>query len=223
MNIPGREGVPGRYANYPQTYGEEMRARRLQELRDGVMARNMQNADYDNDYNMNGGIGAVNGIGNARGHFMNENYRRDNHRGEAYMTPADRSGALPERRFSERVPERRSSKRRPLSPPAPPLRPHGVSADSFSRRSLDADRYGPGFSRARSERAVPSRTSRRYEDEAAVHSPRHRRRMSEELPAKSSSLAGLNGKGRGMGRVAEWRSFVEPGVPEGESVVGHAR
>lgn len=206
-NIPGR---------HPRTYGEEMRARRLQELRDGVVARNMQYSGHPDDYNMSGGLGDITGIGNAAGHFMNENYRR-----EPPPVRQTRSGygGYPERRFSERIPESRGRPRR-ASPPAPPLRPYGPMAGA---RGLDDDRRDAGLSRARSERVVPSRSSRRYEDEAAAHSPRYRRHVSEEPTAKSSAMAGLNGKGRGANRVAEWRSFVEPGLPEGESVVGHPR
>lgn len=43
-----------------------------------------------------------------------------------------------------------------------------------------------------------------------VHGSRGRKRGGEP---KSSMMAGLTGAGRGMNRVDEWRSHVEPGVP----------
>lgn len=92
----------------------------------------------------------------------------------------------------------------PPPPPVPMLRPPLAEDDLYSNAA----------SIPRSERVVPGRVSRRYEDEAEVHAPRSRR--SREEP-KGSAMAGLNGRGRGMNRVFEWRGYVEPGVPEGEA------
>jgi len=54
------------------------------------------------------------------------------------------------------------------------------------------------------------------------HAPHVRRRPPQatrihghELP-RPSVLAGLGGPGRGLNRVAEWRNYVEPGIPDGE-------
>ncbi|XWW95427.1 hypothetical protein V2A60_003386 [Cordyceps javanica] len=228
MNIPGYEG------QHPQTYSEEMRLRRLQELRDRVVARNMQ---HDDDYDMMGGIGNVTGLGNTAGHHMNESYRRDHgplpsrpptsfDRGAGYLSDVNRArGYLPS--FVERQNSTRSRSGRQPSPVAPPLRYSPGYEDLPLRRgsyghqrSMDEREYRREPQRSRSERIVPARTSRRYEDEAAIHGPVRGRRASVE-PPRSSAMAGLNGKDRGMGRVAEWRGYVEPGVPDGESVIGH--
>ncbi|KJZ79812.1 hypothetical protein HIM_00526 [Hirsutella minnesotensis 3608] len=91
------------------------------------------------------------------------------------------------------------------------LRHHGLDDELYNRRP----------STARSERVVGARLSRTYEDEIEIHAPPSRRRAHEE-PPRSSDMAGLNGPGQGMNRVSQWRSFVEPGVPDGESTVGHA-
>ena len=75
------------------------------------------------------------------------------------------------------------------------------------------------------ERVIVERDPNDYEDEGSYHSRgsrsrRHRRKESET--PKSSTLAGLNGRGIGMGRVDVWRKFVEPGEPEGEFAVAAA-
>lgn len=223
--------IPHRAREYPQTYSEEMRLRRLQEMRDRVVARNMQ---HDDGYEMMGGYGDVTGVGNAAGHFMNESYRREPpssrqppayDRSTGYVTDVNRA-----RGYSGNYPERRASTRsRRQSPPAPPLRYSMEPGDypprresSGRRSSLDEGRYSSDLARSRSERVARGRTSRRHEDETAPpeRRPLYRRRRSEETP-RGSSLAGLNGKLRGTGRVSEWMNYVEPGVPDGESVVGH--
>ncbi|PNY27601.1 E3 ubiquitin-protein ligase itt1 [Tolypocladium capitatum] len=90
------------------------------------------------------------------------------------------------------------------------------------QHSIEEELYNTAAHTPRSERVVGGRMSRAYEAEVEVHSPRSRRRAREERP-RSSDMAGLSGHGgQGMNRVSQWRSFVEPGVPEGESTVGHA-
>lgn len=59
-------------------YDEEALLRRLQEDRDEVYARRLQNYhDYDEDRedDFRGGFGDVNGIGNAGGHHLNDDFR----------------------------------------------------------------------------------------------------------------------------------------------------
>ncbi|KFA55545.1 hypothetical protein S40293_02035 [Stachybotrys chartarum IBT 40293] len=100
-------------------------------------------------------------------------------------------------------------------PPVPMLRAH----------TMEAELYNSAHSTPRSERIVPARMSRHYEDEVEVHAPRSRRRSSirEEVDEPpSSTLAGLTGPGRGMNRVFEWRNFVEPGAPEDEVIAARA-
>jgi hypothetical protein len=59
--------------------------------------------------------------------------------------------------------------------------------------------------------ATSSSMRRRFENNRAYS-------MYDEAP-RTSSMAGLN-SGRGANRVFEWRSHVEPGVPDGEEVRG---
>lgn len=220
-NIPGHGGQP------PQTYSEEVRLRRLQELRDRVVARNMQN---DVRYEMSGALGDMTSFGNTAGHHMNESYRRDHaplpsrppssfDRAAGYLSDVNRARGGYGPSFLERQGSTRSRSGRQPSTAHDDL---PLRRDSHGRRpSVDERDYRREPQRSRSERVIPARTSRRYEDEAAVHAPSRGRRASVE-PPRGSALAGLNGKDRGMGRVAEWRSYVEMGVPDGESVVGHA-
>ncbi|KAM3445584.1 hypothetical protein NHJ13734_000285 [Beauveria thailandica] len=207
---------------------EEVRLRRLQELRDRVVARNMQ--QHDVEYEMTGALGGITGLGNAAGHHMNESYRRDHaplpsrppssfDRAASYLSDVNRARGGYGPSFLERQGSTRSRSGRQPSTVHDDL---PLRRDSYGRRPLvDEREYRREPQRSRSERIIPARTSRRYEDEAAIHAPSRGRRASAE-PPRGSALAGLNGKDRGMGRVAEWRSYVEMGVPDGESVVGHA-
>lgn len=69
------------------------------------------------------------------------------------------------------------------------------------------------------ERVIVEREPSHYGDSESYysHSSRSRRGTRRSEPRKDSELAGLvNGRGSGVGRVDMWRSFVEPGDPEGE-------
>ena len=188
LNIPARESPPAIRARSapmplrrgPRNYPEEVHLRRSPEQDDGVYGRSAQLRD---DY-MSGGLGAVHGIGNAAGHFMNEHYQRP----QVQRAPVAPPPAGDSWRARLGIPQVKSSK--------PPLAP-------------------------RPERVVGARLSRAYEDEAAVHAPIRRTSQRARERPKSSDLAGLNVPGRGMNRVSQWRNFVEPGVPDGESTVGH--
>lgn len=207
-----------------------MRLRRLQEIRDSVVARDLQRATLGSSppYEMMGAVGGVTGVGNAARHFMNESYRRP----AAYPVPAYRERATrhpptpPDAApISRGVSDPYGRRRRPESPPAAPLRDRNMfpfvrDEPRFAARGMKPMPPDPGLMRSRSERVLPVRGPRSYEEEANIYAPRHRRHVSAS-PAKSSAMAGLNGRERGEGRVAEWATFVEPGVPEGESVVGH--
>lgn len=240
----------------PRTYQEEMHMRRVQETHDADYARHLQHTNDYNDINghdMMGGVGDIQGIGNAAGHFMNENYRRGGRYrpqpqtaahdrteyGDSWRSRGRRVETSQERRLADRLAETRSG---PGSPPAagpiypvgmtmplPPAPPVPVSAPLPPRplrhHTIEAEMYNASPYTPRSERVVGSRVSRDYEDEAEMHSPprslRRRGKADRDGPM-SSDLAGLNGTGRGMNRVSQWRTFVEPGVPDGESTVGHA-
>ncbi|KAI8624302.1 hypothetical protein F5Y19DRAFT_322923 [Xylariaceae sp. FL1651] len=63
----------------PSIYEEPRPLRRRQEQRDEDPARRHQHADTDEDDDYLGGMGDVVGLGNAAGHFMNNDYRRRSH------------------------------------------------------------------------------------------------------------------------------------------------
>ncbi|KAK8932098.1 hypothetical protein VCV18_000629 [Metarhizium anisopliae] len=208
--------------------------------------------DYDepHSYSMMGGLGDIHGIGNASEHYMNENYRRGGHYRPQTQTTAvhdrpeygdtrrsrGRLETSQERRLADRLSETRSGFGSP--PAAGPIYPVGMSVPpppvpaapvpippslALRHHTVEAEMYNISPYTPRAERVVGRRMSRDYEDEARVHSPprSHWRRGREARP-KSSELAGLNGTGQGMNRVSQWRTFVEPGIPDGESTVGHA-
>ncbi|KAG5999156.1 hypothetical protein E4U54_002026 [Claviceps lovelessii] len=257
----------------PRTYHEEMHMRREQEVRDAELARRLQY--NDNHYGalepMGGGVGDIQGIGNASGHYMNETYRRGGGGGrhgrsfapaqaqaQAQYDTADyenafRSRGGKERRRAGRTSDSRSGMSSPTAsgpiypvgvlppapappPPPPPSPPPLVSAPPLGRRprasrhhSLESDVYHESAPYSpRSGRVVSARMSRDYEHEVERHPPVHsrsRRRGRDRVVedgATGSHLAGLSGTGSGKGRVSQWRTYVEPGVPDGESTVGHA-
>lgn len=95
----------------------------------------------------------------------------------------------------------------PVVPPAP---------NPMARRhTAEEDMYNMVRGRA-SERPVLGRGRHDYLE----HIPA--RRHSDEMLAPQSSMAGLNGAGRGMSRVIEWMAHVQPGPPE-EEVPAHRR
>lgn len=74
----GRHGAGPGFRPGPQSYEEEMHIRQAQEERDEALARRLQsypdfNEEREDDFI--GGFGDMNAIGNAAGHFMNEDFR----------------------------------------------------------------------------------------------------------------------------------------------------
>jgi hypothetical protein len=132
----------------PQTYEEEISMRRRQEQRDAEIARRLQFDDMDDDYP--GRYGDVIGIGNAAGHFMNDDYRRGSQSHAVHPAPPPpmpasferattgdyvsgvnrargvRGGSM-ERRLADRFSETRQGSSPatmlPFSPPVPPAPP----------------------------------------------------------------------------------------------------
>ncbi|RDA96159.1 hypothetical protein CP533_1698 [Ophiocordyceps camponoti-saundersi (nom. inval.)] len=203
----------------PRSYHEEKLIRRLQGQRDAELARQLQYGEdaYDG-HDMMGGIGDIHGIGNAAGHLMNEDYRGG---GRLPVRTVPRDYGPVERRLADRLSETPRVIRMGqetvtvrAEPVAPRLRQHSLEEELYDHRRPRASR--------RAERVVGGRVSRRYEDEMFVHAPRRRIEEEEASSPRSSDMAGLNGYGQGMNRVSQWRSFVEPGIPDGESVDGHA-
>ena len=231
--------LPARHR--PQTFEEERVLRQLQEEGDRELARRLQLHGDVEEHHMMGGVGDVVGIGNSAGHFMNENYRRTGlytarprnispayERGSDYVANANHArgvrGGSMERRLADRLSERRAGPdiQAGAGPRAPLVNPMGPPPPVLRRHTVEEETYNSASGTRRSERVVPGRVSRQYEDERAVHEPRSRRRRrreaeEEEATPRDSTMAGLNGEGRGMNRVFEWRNFVEPGVPDGEA------
>ncbi|KAG6162797.1 hypothetical protein E4U51_006152 [Claviceps purpurea] len=124
-------------------------------------------------------------------------------------------------------------------PPAPA--PRGERPRPSRHQSLEPDTHNTSPYIPRLERFVSdgAYTSRGYEAKAELRSPpssKDRRRGGRESralggydgaedsvrAAKGSHLAGLSGMGSGKNRVSQWRTYVEPGIPDGESTIGHA-
>jgi hypothetical protein len=191
----------------PRGYDEELAARRRQELHDEELARRMQALGVDNDDDYNGGIGGINGIGNAGDHFMNQNYRR------AAPRP-DPAHAAANYAFG-------ANRARGVAPPPPPPEPVPV----LRRPSVRAEQHNNAPTTRASERVVPARTRRDYASEAARHAPRapsppRMPRATRAAPTlRAAELAGLVGTGRGSGRVGTWRTHVYPGIEVEEGVL----
>lgn len=180
-----------------------------------------------------GGVGDVHGVGNAAGHLMNEAYGGSGR----YRVPSqvmvyvDDEPRAPGRRVDStewRLADRTSPAQPRTGPAAPSAAarkmaqgpdaaPQGWTLRQHSLEEL----YNRRPRGARSGQVVGARLTRTYEDESEAHAPASRRRELEE-PPRPSDMAGLNGPGQGMNRVSQWRAFVEPGVPDGESTLGHA-
>lgn len=196
LDIPERNGPIPR-AGRPRAYHEELDARRRQELLDEELARRLHILGMDDDDDVPGRIGNIDGIGNARPHFMNDDYRRPapNARPANYLMGINRARGFP-------PPP-------PLPIPAPALR---------ASAARPAERLVPR--RARTDYATEAA---RYAPPAAVDPPRRARPMrvntAPAAPPRRSVLAGLGGAGRGSGRVSAWRAHVEPGVAPEEGVL----
>ncbi len=211
MRVPGEFGmvgdqldhmlIPERPVQYQRAarhraYDEGGDARRRQERLDEELARRLQTIGIDDDDDYNGAIGDIDGIGNARGHFMNQNYRRPApnplHGAGNYLYGINRARGIP----------------LPPPPPPPILQPAPT----------------PRRASTRIEQVVPRRTRTDYATEAARHAPlptaMTQRPARPPRPApRPSVLAGLGGSGRGSGRVSAWRAHVEPGVTPAEGVL----
>ena len=204
IRIHARPGNLGRPPRPPRAYHEELDAPRRQELLDEELARRLQILGFDDDDDYNGGVGNIDGIGNAQAHFMNEEFRRPapDVRPANYLAGINRARGIP------------------LPPPAN-LRPQ-------LRRRAEQDNAIPV--RRNAERPILRRSRMDYASDAARHAPvtvvatGGRARPPRPAPApaaepRPSVLAGLGGAGRGSGRVGAWRTHVEPGVVPAEGVL----
>jgi hypothetical protein len=204
IRIPARPGNFGRPPRPPRAYHEELDARRRQELLDEEVARRFQILGFDDDEDYNGGVGNIDGIGNAQGHFMNEDFRRPapDARPANYLAGINRARGIP---------------------PPPPANP-----GPQLRRRAEQDNAAPA--RRHAERPMLRRSRIDYAGDAARHAPvtvasnQRRSRPPRPAPApaaepRPSVLAGLGGAGRGSGRVGAWRTHVEPGMVPAEGVL----
>lgn len=208
----------------PNTYHDEINARRRQERLDEELARRLQTVSISDDDDYQGGIGDIHGVGNAAGHFMNQDYIRAAHNiltgtfdqataaANYVMGVAQARGAPPPppppgpRRMADRYP----APMRPVRAPSPPL---------LRAHSLREQEHNSAPSTRPSERVVPRRTRTDYESEAAVHAPigRPPQRSVSSRDPRPSVLAGLGG--RGNNRVHAWRTHVQPGITPEEGML----
>ncbi|KAG6026363.1 hypothetical protein E4U19_002676 [Claviceps sp. Clav32 group G5] len=206
---------------------------------------------YHNGSERIGGVGEIHGIGNASAHYMNENYRRDvgdvRHYRAPPPVPAYSDAFHSRRRSGSRSGKVSSSTTVPIYPlgtmhPTPPApSPRGGRPRPSRHQSLEPDTHNTSPYMPRLERFVSdgAHPSRGYEAKAELRSSpssKDRRRGGRETrapggydgaddsvrAAKGSHLAGLSGTGSGKNRVSQWRTYVEPGIPDGESTIGHA-
>lgn len=73
---PQREGQSGGHGLRPQNYGEEMLFRRIQQEQDERYARGLQDwREDERDDDFQEGFGDITSLGNAAGHFLNDDFR----------------------------------------------------------------------------------------------------------------------------------------------------
>lgn len=236
---PSKGRAKGR-ARARSPYDEEAMIRRLQNQRNEDLARRTRHREMG-DYDVMGGVGDVVGIGNTAGHFMNDHYRRGGRgappppppglertiSGVNYVPGIDKTrglrGGSMERRLADRFSENRQMPG-PMPPPppppanivGPPMVPPPMGMPGIGMPPGPPMGEAPIYAMRGAVPVVVERDANAYEDDGSYGSRgrrRHRRKTTEtELP-KSSTLAGLGGRGVGMGRVDVWRKWVQPGAP----------
>lgn len=223
----------------PRLYERNSFSRRVRDRQDEDNIRRIhKQGDDENTYE------DVIGVGNTPGPFMNDNYSREDltpprgrpgfpraySGGRDYVTGVSRARGFRDEPLEARLADRLSESRQaPASMPSmeapPPPNPLHMAAGIMpppvglppGPPALMGD---PMYDMRAINRVIVERDPNDYDDQGSYGSRdsrgrrQHRRREIE--PPKSSTLAGLNGRGVGMGRVDVWRKFVEPGDPEGE-------
>ncbi|ODA76381.1 hypothetical protein RJ55_08227 [Drechmeria coniospora] len=185
--------------------------------------------DHDDEHDVMDAAGDMGGMGSASSHGIRGEYRRPSAREMGASFAADvgrdrgrdrgRDDSL-ERRLAYRLSETRAGAglrqmAGPMSPPmSPPIRPPPTGPTRKGRRprqhSLEEELYNSPSYATRLERIVTGCVPHSYDDEVEIRPPRGPR---------PSDMAGLTLPGaQGMNRVSQWRSFVEPGLPEREPV-----
>lgn len=259
----------------------------MQEDRDEVYARRLQNHqhyDDDREDDFLGGFGDINGLGNAGGHHLNEDFRpRPRHitapqppppvpmpamtidpgplfdrTGTGYVQDVNRARGVGPNSLERRLADRFNSDLRQspthrgapahgapqppallqsaatmslpaLGPAAGPARRH-TAEPGEQLYADDSPRPRSGGTRSVERVTASGRTTRPvvYEEPDEMVLPMGLpmgavvRKQHIRDPPRASNLAGLTGSGRGMDRVSEWRTHVEPGLlgpgPETASV-----
>lgn len=230
----------------PQTYNEELRYRRLQEERDEAYARRLASRrDYDDEDFMGGFGGEINGLGNAAGHFLNDDFRPrarpviippqppappplpipleppvfDRAATGNYIQGVNRARGIPRANSLTRLADRFNTDR-----PSPQHRPPPTLQTSQTMPlPTMTSALAPGPSIRRSARPVlydePDQIPMCVASPVPLmHTKQHMREPSRGMP--ESAMAGLSSDGRYEGRVAEWRKYVGQGVgmPEAPGV-----
>lgn len=224
MNIPQPRRVPEEMGrNVPRAYHEELNRRHEEDRRDEAL-HHLQALGLDDRYGapnvddyLVGGPRDILGIGNAAGHFLNEDFVRrathalgrdagsadnvaqwlvDEHRTNlaAAEPPPERQRQQP----SHTVRARLGGGARTL----PPLRHHSVASRLYNNDP---------HTRA-SERVVPRRVRTDYAIEAARHRPNVEDELREmhdqDHGRRHSAMAGLTANTQ-EGRIGAWLEYVE--------------
>ncbi|PHH75402.1 hypothetical protein CDD82_4456 [Ophiocordyceps australis] len=196
----------------PRSYEEDALARRLNEQRQAPAGRHLA---YDKGYYANGDYEheSRHPPSRAVAPFATAALRVDKAGDSTGLGRGrGRRGDSMERRLADRLSDARSGGG---------LRTTTIKMREEARQhSIDGNMYNRAVA-PRLERLAGGRVSRSFEDEAPA-ARNCRRRCSEGHAPKSSDMAGLSGPGQGMSRVSQWRSFVQPGVPEDDKMFGPA-
>ncbi|KAI9736260.1 MAG: hypothetical protein M1834_001146 [Cirrosporium novae-zelandiae] len=216
MNVPHARQVHANdpaAANAPHAYHEELDRRRDQEARDEALARRLQGFGDDEDdtlapENVNGNII---GIGNAAGHFLNQDFIR---RATGFLTGNFGQG------IDRVAQETRDNDANLLRPPAALLQAERAERAAARAQMRPPQAHLPVRARTNASRrhnnapiataeelAVPGHTTHNYATEATRHHPAAERRGTRRV----STLAGLTNGARGQGRVSGWLNGVAIG------------
>lgn len=226
---------------HPRNYDEELRFRRMQEERDEAYARRLANhRDYDGDDFIGGFDGDVNGLGNAAGHFMNDDYRPrprpviippqppapplpvalepsvfDRTPTGDYIQGVNRARGIPRANSLTRLADRFNTDRPTLQHRPPPT----LQTSQTMPLPTMTPALAPGLPIRRSTRPLiydePEHLSMPVVAAVPLIHKQHIREPPRGL--KESAMAGLSSEGRYEGRVAEWRKYVGQGVGQPEA------
>lgn len=240
---PQRDSRP-RLRSRPQTYEEEIFLRREQEERDEALARRLSNyRDFEDEHDDDflGDFGDITGLGNAGGHFMNEDFRPRLHNMAVPQHPPHPHNKLldpapmferpqagdyvqdvsrarrPRANSLTRLAERFNA---PAHRPPPPLPTAQTMPLPVMTPALAP---GPVIRRGTADAPATGRMLRPaapvYEEPDDMSLPKGmsvKKQHVRDPPKgiKSSALAGLTGDGRYRNRVDEWLKYVGQGPGE---------